>query len=69
MQMKFGISKSGIVRTDSPPAPSDGPHHGNPALLAQFMASSFVTAGDGHGGTPIADAPASQPPLLAQPHA
>jgi len=33
------------------------------------MASSFVTAGDSHGGSPISDAPSSQPPLLAQPHA
>jgi Ca2+-binding RTX toxin-like protein len=41
----------------------------NVALLSQFMASSFVTAGDGHGGSPITDAPSSQPPLLAQPHA
>jgi RTX calcium-binding nonapeptide repeat (4 copies) len=40
------------------------------ALLGQFMASSFVTAGDGHGATPIADQPATQQqPLLAQPHA
>jgi hypothetical protein len=39
------------------------------ALLGQHMASSFVTAGDGHGGTPIADPPSSQQPLLAQPHA
>jgi Ca2+-binding RTX toxin-like protein len=44
---------------------------GNPnvTLLGQFMASSFVTAGDGHSGTPIADPPSSQPPLLTQPHA
>jgi Ca2+-binding RTX toxin-like protein len=41
----------------------------NVALLSQFMASSFVTAGDGHGGSPITDAPSSQPPLLAPPHA
>ncbi len=39
------------------------------ALLGQTMASSFVTAGDGHGGTPIADPPSSQQPLLTQPHA
>ena len=38
------------------------------ALLGQFMASSFVTAGDGHGATPIADTPANQQPLLTQPH-
>jgi Ca2+-binding RTX toxin-like protein len=48
---------------------SDGSHAAGLALLGQTMASSFVTAGDGHGGTPIADPPSSQPPLLAQPHA
>ena len=43
---------------------------GNPkvAPLGQFMASNFVTTGDGHIGTPI-DPPSSQPPLLTQPHA
>jgi Ca2+-binding RTX toxin-like protein len=41
---------------------------GNVALLGQFMASSFVTAGDGHGAVPIAD-PSGQQPLLTQPHA
>lgn len=40
------------------------------ALLGQLMASSLVTAGEGQGATPIADAAmASQPSLLAQPHA
>ena len=39
------------------------------ALLGQFMASSFVTAGDGQARTPIADPPSNQQPLLAQPHA
>ena len=39
------------------------------ALLGQFMASSFVTAGDGHDVTPVADPPPSQQPMLAQPHA
>ena len=46
---------------------SDGAHAA--ALLGQFMASSFVTAGDGHGATPIADPASSQQPLLTQPHA
>src|SRR5262245_25657939 len=46
--------------------PSDG---SRAALLGQFMASSFVTAGDGHGATPIADPLPSQQPLLTQPHA
>ena len=48
---------------------ADGSHAASLALLSQFMASSFVTAGDGHGGTPIADPPSSQQPLLTQPHA
>jgi Ca2+-binding RTX toxin-like protein len=39
------------------------------ALLGQFMASSFVTAGDGNGMTPITDQQLSQPLLLTQPHA
>jgi hypothetical protein len=29
------------------------------------MASSFVTAGEGHGATPMADPQAGQTPLLA----
>ena len=41
----------------------------NVALLNQFMASSFVAAGDGHGATPIADPQSTQQPLLAHPHA
>jgi Ca2+-binding RTX toxin-like protein len=49
---------------------SDGSLAPSPALLSQFMASSFVTAGSGDSGTPIADASASQQqPLLTQPHA
>ena len=48
---------------------SDGSHAAGLALLGQAMASSFVTAGDGHGGTPIADPPSSQQPLLTHPHA
>ncbi len=39
------------------------------ALLGQFMASSFVTAGNGQGAAPIAEAAvANQQPVLAQPH-
>jgi Ca2+-binding RTX toxin-like protein len=37
------------------------------ALLRHFMASSFATAGDGHGAMPAADPQSSQPPLLALP--
>ena len=46
---------------------SDGSHAA--ALLGQHMASSFAPAGDSHGAAPIADTPANQQPLLAQPHA
>jgi len=48
---------------------SDGSQAPNVALLGQHMASSFVAAGDGHGGTPITDQPPNQQPLLTQPHA
>jgi Ca2+-binding RTX toxin-like protein len=39
------------------------------ALLGQFMASSFLTAGEGNSMTPITDQQSTQPPLLTQPHA
>ena len=41
------------------------------ALLGNYMASSFVTAADGHSGTVITEGPqtANQQPLLTQPHA
>ena len=49
---------------------ADGADAASLALLGQYMASSFVTAGDGHGGTPLADpASSQQQPLLTQPHA
>jgi Ca2+-binding RTX toxin-like protein len=41
----------------------------NGQLLGQFMASTFVTPGDGHSATPITDQPSSQQLLLTQPHA
>jgi hypothetical protein len=48
---------------------SDGSHATRLALLGQAMGSSFVTADDGHGATPIADQPSSHQPLLTHPHA
>ena len=48
---------------------SDGSHATGLALLGQAMASSFVTTGDGHGATPIADQPSGHQPLLTHPHA
>jgi hypothetical protein len=47
----------------------DGLHAQSVALLGQYMASSFVMASDGHGGTLITDPPQSQQTLLAHPHA
>ena len=48
---------------------TEGSHAAGLALLSQHMASSFVAAGDGHGGTPIAEPPSIQQPLLTHPHA
>ena len=39
----------------------------NAALLGQFMASSFVSDGEGHGAMPLADPQVNQPPLLTMP--
>ena len=50
-------------------AATSGASPSSVALLNQFMASSFVAAGDGHGATPIADPQSTQQPLLAHPHA
>ncbi|MFZ2135440.1 MAG: hypothetical protein WAV78_00655 [Xanthobacteraceae bacterium] len=49
---------------------TDGQHTANIALLGQYMAGSFATSADGHGGTLITDPPPStQPPALIPPHA
>jgi hypothetical protein len=48
---------------------SDGINTANIAMLGQYMASMFVTASDGHGGTLITEPPPSQQQLLTQPHA
>jgi hypothetical protein len=50
---------------------SDGIHMANIALLGSYMASSFVTSSDGHGGTLIGEAAqiTFQTTPLAQPHA
>ena len=51
-------------------APVSAPPSANAAaLLGQSMASTFVTAGDGQGAAPIAEAAALPQPVLAQPHA
>ena len=47
---------------------SDGRHAASIALLGNYMAGSFVTAADGHGGTWLTEASQlAQAPLLAQP--
>ncbi|WP_426608588.1 beta strand repeat-containing protein [Bradyrhizobium sp. McL0616] len=55
------VSRNSAVGDASPAAGA--------ALLGQFMASSFVSAGEGLGAVPIADPSASQHSQLAQPHA
>lgn len=47
----------------------DGTNPANIALLGNYVASMFVTASDGHGGTMITEPPPSQQQLLTQPHA
>jgi hypothetical protein len=48
----------------------DGTHIAKLAHLGNYMAASFVTAADGHGGTLITEGAqtANQRPLLTQPH-
>jgi hypothetical protein len=49
----------------------DGTHMANIALLGSYMASTFVAASDGHGGTLISEAAhaSTQTPMVTQPHA
>jgi hypothetical protein len=49
--------------------PTAGSSSTNLAVLGQFMASTFVAAGDAHGTAPITDQQSNQQPLLTQPHA
>jgi hypothetical protein len=46
---------------------TDGRHAASIALLGNYMAGSFVTTPDGHGGTLLTAAEQTQPPLLARP--
>jgi Ca2+-binding RTX toxin-like protein len=61
------LQQAPVVRNAA--AVTDGAHAAGAAVLGQFMASSFVSAGDGHGAVPLVDPSASQPPQLALPHA
>jgi hypothetical protein len=50
---------------------TDGTHAANIALLGNYLASTFVTSSDGHGGTSIINQPTSvidQSALVSAPH-
>jgi hypothetical protein len=48
---------------------TDGAHAAAIALLGNYMAASFVFAGDGYGGTVVMPAQQAEPqPLLTRPH-
>ncbi len=57
------------TNTVIPGAASQAPAVAGAALLGQFMASTFVSAGEGHGPAPMGDPSANQQPILATPHA
>jgi hypothetical protein len=73
MDVSFGTQTSlgyaGSGSTGGELKVSDGIHTANIALLGNYMASTFATASDGHGGTLITAAPQAQQPMLATPHA
>jgi hypothetical protein len=46
---------------------SDGRHAASVVLFGNYMAGSFVTAADGHGGTLVTAAEQTPQPLLARP--
>jgi hypothetical protein len=48
-------------------SPGHSPRSGFP--IGNYMAGSFVTTADGHGGTLVTQAQAQQEPLLAHPQA
>jgi Ca2+-binding RTX toxin-like protein len=59
----------GPVSAASPAPATRGAPAAAAALLGQFMASSFVPAGEGFGAMPVADQSSGQHPQLALPHA
>jgi hypothetical protein len=46
---------------------SDGRHAAAISLLGNYVAGSFVTGADGHGGTLVTEAQTGPPPLLSHP--
>jgi hypothetical protein len=66
-QTTLGYAKTGAASGKL--TVSDGIHTANISLLGSYMASSFATGSDGHGGTMIAEVTqTSQQPLLTHPH-
>jgi Ca2+-binding RTX toxin-like protein len=63
-----GPGNNVVIPGGSPHAPT-ATFAANASVLGQFMASSFVSAAEGHGAVPVTDNAASQPPQLALPHA
>jgi len=64
-----GIANSGTLSAAGTLTVSDGRHAASIVLFGNYMAGSFVTAADGHGGTLVAEAPpTAQSPLLTRPH-
>ncbi|HTO81093.1 MAG TPA: calcium-binding protein [Methylomirabilota bacterium] len=63
------LTVGGSSGLDSGSLAATGVSQAGVALLTQFMASSFVMAGDGLGETPIVDPVAHQQPTLAHAHA
>jgi len=63
------LTVGGSGSLDSGSVAATGVSQTGVALLTQFMASSFVTAGDSLGETPIVDPVANQQPTLAHAHA
>jgi hypothetical protein len=63
------LGYGGDGRNSSELSPSDGSHSANLSLLSQYMASTFVTDIQDHGGTRIADPAGTAQTELAHPHA
>jgi hypothetical protein len=56
----FAADANGGANTSGTLTVSDGLHAQSVALLAQYMAASFVMASGGHGGTLITEPPSNQ---------
>jgi Ca2+-binding RTX toxin-like protein len=62
-----GGARAPAVAAISPPVSRDAAPAASAAVLGQFMASSFVGAGEAQGTMAMADPHAAQPPMLTLP--